>query len=76
MKRNYSIEEKTVLQTFGSNLKRLREDAGISQEKLAHSCGLDRTYIGSVERGERNISLLNIIKLTIALNVEPNEFFK
>jgi transcriptional regulator with XRE-family HTH domain len=73
MKKDYSLDEKNVLKNFGSNLKRLRKDAGLSQEKIALKCCLDRTYIGSVERGERNISLINIKKLAVSLGVNLEE---
>jgi transcriptional regulator with XRE-family HTH domain len=58
-----------VLIRFGQNLRTIREGAGISQEKLAALAGLHRTYVSSVERGERNISLLNIERLARALSV-------
>jgi len=58
-----------VLIRFGQNLRKIRERVGISQEKLAELAGLHRTYVSSVERGERNISLLNIDRLAKALAV-------
>ena len=58
---------------FGANVRRLRLAAGLSQEELAHLSGLDRTYVGSVERGERNVSLDNIWLLADTLSVQPTE---
>ncbi|MDI6760842.1 MAG: helix-turn-helix transcriptional regulator [Candidatus Brocadiaceae bacterium] len=64
------------LQTFGTNVRHIREALCISQEKLAHYAGLHRTYIGGIERGERNPGLINIVKLAQALQVEPFELLK
>jgi transcriptional regulator with XRE-family HTH domain len=64
-----------VQQQFGTRMRGLRQQRGLSQEELAFSCNLDRTYIGSVERGERNISLVNIHTIAAALGVSPREFF-
>ena len=61
--------------TFGKSVRRLREDRGISQEALANDAGLDRTYVSSVERGRRNISLENIERLAKALQVEVKTLF-
>jgi transcriptional regulator with XRE-family HTH domain len=58
-----------VFERFGVKLRSLREAAGVSQEKLADMAGLHRTYVSSVERGQRNISLLNIERLALALEV-------
>ncbi|NHV29852.1 helix-turn-helix domain-containing protein [Burkholderia sp. D-99] len=55
---------------FGRRVRALRLKANISQEELAERCELHRTYIGGVERGERNISLVNIERIAIALGVE------
>lgn len=61
---------------FGQNLRKVRLAQGLSQEELAANCDLDRTYISGIERGVRNPSLRNIIRLSEALAVSPQEFFK
>jgi transcriptional regulator with XRE-family HTH domain len=63
------MNEKQLLTNFGLNLKNLRKTKNLSQEELAHMCELDRTYISSIERGKRNLSLINIYKLSKALNI-------
>ena len=60
-----------LIRTFARNLKRLRLQAGLSQEELAHRSGLHRTYVGSAERGERNVSLKAIERLARGLGVPP-----
>jgi transcriptional regulator with XRE-family HTH domain len=67
--------EAQIQKDFGERVRSLRKQKGLSQESLALACDLDRTYIGSVERGERNISLLNISKIAIALGVPAKELF-
>ncbi|WP_296192661.1 helix-turn-helix transcriptional regulator [uncultured Microbacterium sp.] len=55
---------------FGARVRELRTAAGLSQEELAHRAGLDRSYVGQVERGERNISLDNIHRIAGALGAD------
>ncbi len=62
--------------SFGARVRELRRARGVSQEALADEAGLDRTYVSSVERGHRNISLLNIHRLAGALGVEPAELLR
>ena len=64
--------EDMLRNTFAINMRALREDIGLSQEKLADIAGLHRTYIGSIERGERNLSIDNIEKISLALGVAPH----
>jgi len=66
----------TIEGKFGAVLKSVRVSRGISQEKLAFEVDLHRTYIGSVERGERNISLKNINLICNALKISLSDFFK
>lgn len=60
---------------FGATIRRLRLSKGLSQEQLADLAQLDRTYIGGIERGERNVSLTNIVRLSKAINVDVRTFF-
>ena len=64
-----------ILKKLGERIKQLRKEAGISQEKLAELAGLDRTYINSVENGRRNISIINMEKICIALEISLSDFF-
>lgn len=70
------MEDDANLKSFGQAVRTLRKRIGLSQESLAFKSELDRTYVGGVERGERNISLINIIKISKALNVNPSDLFK
>ncbi|MHB8114725.1 MAG: helix-turn-helix domain-containing protein [Acidithiobacillus ferrivorans] len=60
----------------GTNIRSHRMKLGLSQEALADTCGLHRTYIGSVERGERNLSLDNIVKIARALQIQPSDLLE
>lgn len=59
------------LRQFGTEVRRLRTERGLSQEALGYEAGLHRTFVGAVERGEVNISLVNILRLAHALRVAP-----
>ena len=61
----------TDLERFGARIRAERERIGVSQEELADRAGLHRTYLGGVERGERNIGLLNILRIARALAITP-----
>jgi transcriptional regulator with XRE-family HTH domain len=66
---------KKRLVAVGRQIRQLREAAGASQEEFAADAGLDRGYYGGVERGERNIAALNLIKIATALRVEVGDLF-
>jgi len=70
------MDKNEYLVCFGKKVKELRKQKGLSQEALALLCDLDRTYIGGIERGERNLSLLNIHRIATALNVNVKELFR
>lgn len=65
-----------ILILFGNNVQKIRKEKNISQEKLAELAKVHRTYIGMVERAERNITLINMQKITNALGVEISELLK
>lgn len=64
------------LAQFGARVKALRAECGLSQEALAHESNLARSYVGEVETGKRNISLLNIHKLAKALGCGPSDLLR
>lgn len=71
---NENVHEDIRL-AFGRRVRGLRQQRGLSQEALALRCGLDRTYVGGVERGERNISLLNIHRIARGLGLPVRDLF-
>jgi transcriptional regulator with XRE-family HTH domain len=67
--------KETIEILFGINVKKFREEKGLSQEKLAELSDLHRTYISAVERGKRSISLKNIQKIAFALDLKEYQLF-
>lgn len=65
-----------IQKKFGEKLKEIRTQKGLSQEKLAFKSGLHRTYISDIERGARNVSLVNIEKISKALGISNSELLK
>jgi transcriptional regulator with XRE-family HTH domain len=68
--------EADILVRFGKRVRQLRKERGYSQEGFAHECGLDRTYFGGIERGERNAALRNINRIAKTLNVSLSELMQ
>ncbi|WP_257285467.1 helix-turn-helix domain-containing protein [Endozoicomonas sp. SESOKO1] len=64
-----------VQKAFGNRLRDLRQEQCLTQEELAHQAGLNRTYIGDIERGEKNITLGSMDKLAKALGIKLRDFF-
>jgi len=70
-----AINQTTAQKRLGSVIRVKRKELGYSQEEFASQCGVHRTYMGAIERGERNISLMNIIRITNALKLKPSDLF-
>lgn len=68
--------EVAILKRFGENLRKIRENRELSQEEVAYQTGFSRSYYTEVETGKRNISLLNILKISFFLKVELDELIK
>lgn len=64
-----------ILIDFGNRIRKLRKDRNLSQEELSFKANLHRTYIGMIERGEKNITLLNIEKIAKALDINIKDLF-
>jgi len=76
MAKQNNINETDPRKLLGSRLAKLRKERGWSQEQLALESGIARSYLGGIERGQRNIALLNICKLADMLGIEPSELMK
>ena len=72
----YSSPEKEILIALGLKIRSVRLSLNLSQEELAEACGIHRTYVSSLERGERNISMLNLIKICKAINFPPEKILE
>ena len=70
------ITKNPILQQLGKRIRTLRQSAGYTQEEFAYKAGLDRSYYGAVERGERNLSVLNLLKIAEALGVDVGVLFE
>lgn len=71
-----SEQDLELLQALGSNIRMMRHALGYSQEAFAKHVELDRGYMGCIERGERNISTINLVRIARALNVPVGKLFK
>ncbi len=71
--RRVQTSSDTIQLRFGTRIRMLRKKQGYSQEAFAEKCGLDRTYVGGIERGERNVSLRNIAVIADALNLSVSQ---
>lgn len=71
----HAQDDQKLLYDFGFRIKSIRNDLSISQEELGIRAGLHRTYIGMIERGEKNITLINIVRLAEGLGVTLGELF-
>ncbi len=72
----YAGPEAQVLVSFGESVRKHRQARGLSQEKLAELADLHRTYIADIERGTRNVGVINIVRLAQALNLSPARLLK
>ncbi len=70
------IDQDKAKKQLGSVIRKKRQELDYSQEAFADQCGVHRTYMGAIERGERNISLMNIIKVSNALNLKPSKLLE
>jgi transcriptional regulator with XRE-family HTH domain len=64
------------LARIGAAIRSIRTEQAISQENLAHLAGIDRSHMGKIERGERNVTILNIVRIATALSCAPSELLK
>ncbi|MFT4178759.1 MAG: helix-turn-helix transcriptional regulator [Thermomonas sp.] len=66
----------SLVEVFAAQVRTRRQALGLSQEQLAERAGVHRTYVGMLERGEKNVTIYNIERIATALNVEPAELLR
>lgn len=71
-----ALDKGRLTEEFGKRVRRRRLALHLTQEELAERCGLHFTYVGSLERGERNVSLINIVRIAAALKTDPGRLIK
>lgn len=69
-------DKKKLLVLFGEGLRKIRTSSDLSQEELAERADVDRSYLGGIERGEHNLALINIVKISMALNIPAYKLLK
>lgn len=67
------LDDAQTLVALGVAIRRLRKERAVSQEELAHVCQLDRSHLGRIERGERNVTLLNVVRIARGLACTPSD---
>jgi transcriptional regulator with XRE-family HTH domain len=72
---SWNMRRHPQLVALGARIREVRKSRGYAQEQFANEVGLDRSYYGGIERGERNVAALNLIKIARALSVEVGELF-
>ena len=70
------MAKRDVLKEFGDRVRKIRAHLGLSQEELARNAKIDRTYIGGIERGERNAGIKNVHRIADALGVPAADLFR
>ena len=70
------VRQADILERFGERVRARRREQGYSQDSFAAACGLDRTYMGGIERGERNLALRNIERIAVTLQLSIAELMK
>jgi transcriptional regulator with XRE-family HTH domain len=70
-----NLDDRRFLRDLGSRIRERRQSRGLTQAELGARCGLHRTFVGSVERGERNVSVLNLRRLARVLRVPAADLF-
>lgn len=74
--RVHSDDDSHALAAIGAAIRLLRKERGLSQEELSHLSRLDRSHMGRIERGERNLSMLNLVRISRGLACSPSEILK